>query len=316
MATQTKVEWLSTQLSGPVGGGPPDRVRASQTSTMSNLADFAAAFPADALDGSPEQTDYISFKAFSNKIPGYTAVSGGERGADGEGATVAQYGILKDLQEPQGNVKLFIPETVANSTKSNYEGTNNGSAIAGAMNILANDQSGDHGAGWIAKMAGFTGDATVDALLVGAQQLGESGDIAAQASGMSTAAANRHVIFRGIEYRSFSYQYNIMPKSASESAKLADIIKWFRIQMLPDKGDTGNFFTPPNFFTIDYIINGAPAEYMHKIKPSVLTDCEVTYGGNGSFGKFKNTGAPSVIALNLTFQEVQLVSKIDAAMGY
>ena len=34
------------------------------------------------------------------------------------------------------------------------------------------------------------------------------------------------------------------------------------------------------------------------------------------FGKFKNTGAPSVIAMNLTFQEVQFVTKSDAAAGY
>ena len=51
---------------------------------------------------------------------------------------------------------------------------------------------------------------------------------------------------------------------------IADIIKWFRIQMLPDIGGNGNFFTPPNYFEIQYFINGVEAEYMHKIKPSVL----------------------------------------------
>jgi hypothetical protein len=212
--------------------------------------------------------------------------------------------------EPQGNVKLFIPESLANSSKSNYEGTANGSLISGLANEASNLLDGEVNA--LDKILGISTDA---AGIVGGLG-GDTFEVANQAAGMTSAAANRHILFKGIEYRTFSYQYNIMPRTASESAQMADIIKWFRIQMLPDVNASGSFFTPPNYFEIEYFINGAPADYLHKIKPSVLTDCEVTFGGNGSFGKFKNTGAPSVIAMNLTFQEVQLVTKSDAAAGY
>ena len=292
------VQWKQSNLNQQAG--PPGR--GTVGGDMSALSSFAAAFPADAVDGSSEGLDFISFKAFSNRIPGYT--SGRTFGAAGDGEF-----------QPQGNVKLFIPETVTNSSKSNYEGTNAGSLVAGLTNI-GNNAIDDAMAMDIMGLLGTSADAAGNAIGAVAGQAGDSADVLAQTMGMSLAAANRHVIFRGIEYRSFQYQYNIMPRNADESANIADIIKWFRIQMLPDIGGNGNFFTPPNYFDIQYFINGVEAEYMHKIKPSVLTDCEVTYGGNGSFGKFKNTGAPSVIAMNLTFQEVQFVTKSDAAAGY
>jgi hypothetical protein len=290
------VAWQQPNMN-TVQGMERGRGDRSVAGDASSLGNFSASFPSDAEGGSSEDTDFISFKAYSNSVPGYTA------------ATSA--GSASEALEPQGNVKLFIPESLANSSKSNYEGTSNGSLFSGLANETAN--LSDEEASALEKIMGIGTDA---AGILGSLG-GDSSEVLVQTQlGLSTAAANRHVLFKGVEYRTFSYQYNIMPRTASESAQMADIIKWFRIQMLPDVNASGSFFTPPNYFQIEYFINGAPADYLHKIKPSVLTDCEVTFGGNGSFGKFKNTGAPSVIAMNLTFQEIQLVTKSDAAAGY
>ena len=289
------VAWQQPNMN-TVQGMERGRGDRSVAGDASSLGNFSASFPSDAEGGSSEDTDFISFKAYSNNVPGYTSMTSA--------------GSATAALEPQGNVKLFIPESLANSSKSNYEGTANGSLISGLANEASNLPDGEVNA--LDKILGIGTDA---AGIVGGLG-GDSAEVAIQAAGMTSAAANRHILFKGIEYRTFSYQYNIMPRTASESAQMADIIKWFRIQMLPDVNASGSFFTPPNYFEIEYFINGAPADYLHKIKPSVLTDCEVTFGGNGSFGKFKNTGAPSVIAMNLTFQEVQLVTKSDAAAGY
>tara|TARA_B110000046_G_scaffold18993_1_gene18120 strand:+ start:7342 stop:8232 length:891 start_codon:yes stop_codon:yes gene_type:complete len=289
------VAWQQSNMN-TVQGMERGRGDRSVAGDASSLANFSASFPSDAEGGSSEDTDFISFKAYSNNVPGYTSMTSA--------------GSATAALEPQGNVKLFIPESLANSSKSNYEGTANGSLISGLANEATNLLDGEVNA--LDKILGIGTDA---AGIVGGLG-GDTAEVAIQAAGMTSAAANRHILFKGIEYRTFSYQYNIMPRTASESAQMADIIKWFRIQMLPDVNASGSFFTPPNYFEIEYFINGAPADYLHKIKPSVLTDCEVTFGGNGSFGKFKNTGAPSVIAMNLTFQEIQLVTKSDAAAGY
>ena len=68
------------------------------------------------------------------------------------------------------------------------------------------------------------------------------------------------------------------------------------------------------------MIDGNPTEFLNKIKPSVCTTCDVEYGGEGQFAMLQadNYGdsAPSVIGLNLEFQEVQLVTRTDALEGY
>jgi hypothetical protein len=101
---------------------------------------------------------------------------------------------------------------------------------------------------------------------------------------------------------------------------LKDIIKFFRIQMLPAIKANGNTFKPPNYFTIEYMINGQPTDYLNKIKPCVCTGCDVSYGGNGQFAMFQSEKgeepAPALINLTLTFQEIQVVSKADALEGY
>ena len=90
--------------------------------------------------------------------------------------------------------------------------------------------------------------------------------------------------------------------------------------MLPEVRDNGNTFKPPNWFSIEYMIDGKPTNYLNKIKPSVCTGCDVSYGGNGQFAMFQSEEgedpAPALINLTLTFQEVQLVSKVDAQEGY
>ena len=90
--------------------------------------------------------------------------------------------------------------------------------------------------------------------------------------------------------------------------------------MLPEVKDNGNTFKPPNWFSIEYMIDGKSTEYLNKIKPSVCTGCDVSYGGNGQFAMFQSdkgeTPAPALINLTLTFQEVQVVSKVDAQEGY
>ena len=57
-------------------------------------------------------------------------------------------------------------------------------------------------------------------------------------------------------------------------------------------------------------------KHLNKIKPWVLTDFDVEFGGNGSFGMFASSGAPSVVNLSMTFQEVQLITRSDVKAGY
>lgn len=264
---------------------------------------FAGNYPAEMP--STGVKDYILFSAYSNGVAGYTKAQTIGDGAAGN----------TDLE---GTVQLYIPENIAMSSKVNYKNTD-GSTIASAGNVFGGE--GDEAI--TTQINNILSQ--VGGIVVGA--VGESGAIAAQISADNTiagqlgvGASNRHVLFEGVEFREFNYKYEFLPKSYAESRMLRNIVKFFRIQMLPTVRLNGNTFKPPHYFTIEYIVDGEPSTYLNKIKPCVCTSVEVSYGGNGQFAMLQSEGleepAPALINLDLSFQEVQLVSKTDAALGY
>lgn len=270
---------------------------------ITEQSDIAQSFYYPLDNPSENLKDYITFTAFGGKVPGYTKIKTTGKADHGRAL---------------GTVQLYIPEQITNSQAANYQGTQGGSLAAAFGNAVGDNFEGE---GISDALAGAF--KTIQSLAAeGAQKAaegiaGESYGVAAQRLGRTGAAANRHVLFDGLEYRTFTYQYNLMPKSEQESQMLTSMIKFFRTQMLPEPTFGGAFFQIPNYFQIKYHINGeADPLHLNKIKPSVLTQCEVQYGGNGAFGIFRDSGAPAVIDLSLTFQEVQLVTKSDAEQGY
>ena len=270
--------------------GGPNTVQASDMERP-----FAGAYPGDT--GSDNVRDYIIFTAYSNDVAGYTKME--TVGSQSQGG------------EPEGTVQLYIPESLTVNSQVGYRNTDGGS-IAGTIGNLGSDGD-DNNMDVLTNLAsqiiGQTG-----------QQLGDTGEVLAQTQGLGVGAANRTVLFEGVEFRTFSYAYEFLPKSWEESDMLRKIIKFFRIQMLPEIRGNGNTFKTPNWFSIEYMIDGKPTEYLNKIKPSVCTGCDVSYGGNGQFAMFQSdrgeAPAPALINLTLTFQEVQVVSTRDAAEGY
>lgn len=241
--------------------------------------------------------DFVRFTAYKGEQPGYT--------------TMQTRGTAVEL-EKIGSVTLHLPENIENSTKSQFEGADSGAlGMLGSTGAVAGEDNG-----FLSKVLNLGGELTLSASGVAAGlAFGGDGNLQSQVIGGRVSGANKHMLFRGIDFRAFNYQYSILPRSAKESVEINNMIKFLRKNMLPEM--TGlNFFQVPNTFTVEYYLGGRPAEFLHKIKPCVLTDCTVKYGGNGAFATFNETDAPAVIELGLTFQEIQLVTSSDAAEGY
>jgi len=303
MAGAVKKAADQVQAAWEADGGELSRLTNEYTNPQGKLQakdmehPFAGAYPGDM--GSDNVRDYIVFTAYSNEVAGYTKLE--TIGSQSQGG------------EPEGTVQLYIPENLSVNSQVGYRNTEGGS-LAGTMgNLFGADGDDD--------ASSVSGNLLAQILGQGGQQLGDTGAVAAQVNAKSgLGAANRHVLFEGVDFRTFSYAYEFLPKSWDESDMLRKIIKFFRIQMLPEIRGNGNTFKAPNWFSIEYMIDGKPTEYLNKIKPSVCTGCDVSYGGNGQFAMFQSdkgeAPAPALINLTLTFQEVQVVSKIDALGGF
>ena len=154
--------------------------------------------------------DFILFSAYSNEVAGYTKMETIGEGAGGN-------------TELEGSIQLYIPENLSVNSQVGYRNTEGGS-LAGTLGNLfgadGDDTFSNVGGNLLSQIMGQTG-----------QQLGDTGGVAAQTSGMGLGAANRHVLFEGVDFRTFSYAYEFLPKSWEESVRLKEIIKFFRVNM-------------------------------------------------------------------------------------
>lgn len=133
-------------------------------------------------------------------------------------------------------------------------------------------------------------------------------------AGMSAAtglAANpkKEQLFKGVDFRTFSFDYQFFPRSQDEAANVLKIIREFKFHMHPEFKDAGNFlYIYPSEFDISYYQNGTENLNLHKHTSCVLQELNVNYTPNGSFTTFPN-GMPTQINVTLGFKELGLLTK-------
>lgn len=125
------------------------------------------------------------------------------------------------------------------------------------------------------------------------------------------------VMFQQIEFRTFQYNFNFMPRSQSEAQQINEIIKAFRMYSAPgiDTSGVGRYYTLPAIFQIEYCVDyGDLNKYLHKFAPSVLTSIYVDYSPNG-WATFED-GFPARISMMLQFMEIEMITRDKIKDGY
>ena len=143
-------------------------------------------------------------------------------------------------------------------------------------------------------------------------------------------APRMELMFEGISRRDFSFNFQFVPKSDTESATVFEIVKMFKYHMASDYGNPGSKkiaggsylggadgvrnMTIPDFFDITYMFQQGPNPYLNKIKRCVLQTVDVTYGDD----RFKAypDGAPQTTKLNLNFKELEIITKSYIDQGF
>ena len=154
------------------------------------------------------------------------------------------------------------------------------------------------GAGMLGKAAGE---------MVGSSSLGENTkNVMGAAMGV---APNPYLttLFQNMGLRDHQFSYRFAPHSAAELATIKEIIKQFKIRMLPGMtSGTDMLFTYPDLCDISFSKGTLPD---YKIKRCVLTNLSVNYGPNGP--SFFKTGDPTIVEINLSFKEVSPFTRRD-----
>ncbi|CAB4126621.1 Baseplate tail-tube protein gp48, T4-like virus [uncultured Caudovirales phage] len=130
-------------------------------------------------------------------------------------------------------------------------------------------------------------------------------------------AANprKEMVFKGVDFRTFSFDYSFFPRSIEEANNVEQIIQTFKFHMHPEYKDTNSFlYLYPSEFDISYYTKDGENAHIHKHTSCVLTDLSINYTPNGNFNTFSN-GMPTQINISLTFKELSSPSKETIEKG-
>jgi hypothetical protein len=122
------------------------------------------------------------------------------------------------------------------------------------------------------------------------------------------------LLFRGIGFREFTFEFHMMAKNEQETKAIQNIIYQFKYHMHPAMDGGTRYFQYPSNFTVEFFT--PTEEYMFKIGTCVLQNMEVDYAGSGVPSFFTDTGAPVDIRLILNFKENLIVTKELIEKGF
>lgn len=235
-------------------------------------------------------------------------------GATGAMVTYGQKGIDKNstptASRAQKRLKTAIALHIPNNLSINYgvewsEEDTQFLAMAGAAT--------QQGVELVKAMQGKSNNSDVTgtgaAILTSiALSKGPNGAANSAATGLA-ANPKKEQIFKGVHFRTFSFEYKFFPRSSTEAKKVMKIIQTFKYHMHPEFKDANNFvYIYPSEFDIFYYAGGKENLNLHRHTSCVLTDMSINYTPNGMFNTFDD-GMPTQIDITLSFRELALLTK-------
>ena len=129
-------------------------------------------------------------------------------------------------------------------------------------------------------------------------------------------ARNPHmaVLFQGTGFRTHSFSYKLVPKNQEDSKTITQIIKSFKLAMVPEYIRQNHFFRYPQQFRIEL----SKPDHLFKFQTCVLTGFNVNYHGEGgAFYHSLENGeeAPVSVTMDMNFTETRIITKDEIEEG-
>lgn len=294
--------------------------------TLDKLGPAAAAAGRTAFD----QVRTGNFSGLKNTIEEITLKEGLEAGNKISEAVNNLTTSLSKLNRKNGaTIGLYIPDTVNVAYDVSYDSDFSLSTALGKPYFLAQGAAslyntfkdqGDLKLSNIVNAAG--GDPFVRDFV--ASQVGRATgtDIArlGLAAGGYAVNPQLQVLFSGIGFRQFQFDFVFTPYSEEESRIVEQIIKTFKYAAAPEIVPNGIFTQSlymkiPDTFNINFFYGNRENTKVHKIGESVLTNVNVDYSGSGQWATFDD-GSPLQIRMTLQFLETVIIDKNRISQGY
>lgn len=231
-------------------------------------------------------------------------------------------------RQPDTSIALYIPDTVNVSYGASYDDISLTESLGKAYFLAqAGTSMLDLFSGNGDKMTEqFANKAASDPFIrytlaeAAGKKLGMSnvGDLLARGQGQAINP-QLQVLFRGVGFRTFQFDFVFTPYSKEETEEVKKIIYAFKHAAAPEINPLGYFsqgvfMKVPYPFQIQFFYKGQENPYVHKIGETVLENINVDYGPNG-WSTF-NDGSPVQIKMTLQFKETVIVDKNRIKAGF
>jgi hypothetical protein len=120
------------------------------------------------------------------------------------------------------------------------------------------------------------------------------------------------VLFKGIGYREFQFQFTFSPRSESEVTEVMAIMKSFKYHSAPDFSSDRFFFTYPSTYKISFFQKNKRNDNLFSFAECGLTSIDIDYSPNSVWSTFIS-GHPVSVTMTLSFKELELISKSKIA---
>ena len=223
-----------------------------------------------------------------------------ERAGDG-------YDILGD---PTHNIFIASPAMIEESNGFQYSTANYGvigdlMSLGGAGDNLATLFSGGEiGAANAQPLEGSAGPNMVANLL---QRSAGNSVMSNMMSAMTRTTPNvrEEQLFAQPDFRTFTFTFDLFPRTEAESLALNDIIKAMRSASYPNLTSDNLRFIFPDEVKVKYYVNWQDTDIFPRIGKAVVTSFSVNYGAAGLVKIFPD-GSPTNVTLSVTIKECQL----------
>ena len=131
---------------------------------------------------------------------------------------------------------------------------------------------------------------------------------------------NLESIFKSVPFREFTFPFTFAPKNEKEKDSVHKILQLFRFHMLPEQQSGANgYFNVPSEFQITYMYRDNENSYLPRISRCVLKQCAIDYAPEGVVSTLtpdERGAPPTLITMNLSFGETEIMTKETVAKGY
>lgn len=216
-------------------------------------------------------------------------------------------------------VALFIPNGLTTSYQSDWS-----TSDLGSIGAIADAFTGIGELSWeSAESAWKTGKQSVGDVvtntIAGAVQALTPLNIQDAKNLVTNQISNPYieVLFNGVQNRTFSFTFKMVPKSAREAIEVKKIIDELKFHRAPEVkySNQNNYWLFPSTFDIKFINRGSENPWLFKISTCALTNVEIDYITEGAWVTHTD-GSPFGYSMTLHFTELEQLTKQRILEGY